>query len=209
MAVSMACRPDGMSHLAVGGGPRSGRVLETASPTGVRKSVPIFNERGSPNAPATLPATSDAVTSDRTGRPHDSVNELGTLGGANSVAYDVNNLAIVVGSADTRSADAAHAVLWQGGVVQDLGVPPGDMRSQALAIDDVQQIIGCSYTENGPSRGLLLQEGAMQDLGSLGGSTCGRGLNQAGQVVEESEVREDHRLYVALVPIGSCGKRTS
>ncbi len=200
MTVPTACRHDATSQLAAAPGPRSGHALETTASTGVPEAIPGHGERASPSTRATLPAAAAATTNDQTAGPRYSFGELGTLGGATSVAYDVNNLGIVVGCADTRSAGEAHAFLWQGGVMQDLGALPGDMRSEALAINDVQQITGCSYAAGGSSRGFFFQAGVMQDLGSLGGSTWGRGLNQVGQVVGEFEVREDHRLYVELVP---------
>src|ERR1700744_3515754 len=51
------------------------------------------------------------------------VTDLGTLGGAKSCAYAVNNVGQVVGESDTPTR-ATHAFQWQNGKMNDLGVYP-------------------------------------------------------------------------------------
>ncbi len=69
-------------------------------------------------------------------------------------------------------------------VVLDLGVLPGGVESSATHINNFGQVTGYSNnTVGGPSHAFLYSGGAMQDLGTLGGSSSfGLGINDAGQI---------------------------
>ncbi len=67
---------------------------------------------------------------------------LGTLGGAGCVAYDINEAGHVVGEAQTPSGDW-HAFIWKRGVMTDLG--PEGRNSCAFAIGDGGHIVGMVY----------------------------------------------------------------
>ena len=56
--------------------------------------------------------------------------DLGTLGGATSVALGINNLGQVVGGADLATG-FRHAFLWDDGVMTDLGTLGSDRRASA------------------------------------------------------------------------------
>lgn len=146
---------------------------------------------------------------------------LGTLGGNASVAGGVNNIGQVVGGAANRIADPfanafynyylyssplwwpvtteTHAFLWQAGVMRDLGTL-GGTDSIALAINQSGQVAGVSLlnTATNAETGLpashpfLWANGAMKDLGTLGG-TLGEPatLNDSGQVVGNSTLPGD------------------
>ena len=114
--------------------------------------------------------------------------DLGALpigAGAFSIAYSVNNSGQAVGYS-VAGFGIVHAVLWEGGTVQDLGGLEGDgSYSIARDVNDVGQIVGASVTTSGGAHGFLWQQGTMHDLGTLPGGFASQAtaINASGQVV--------------------------
>ncbi|MCX5671716.1 MAG: PEP-CTERM sorting domain-containing protein [Planctomycetota bacterium] len=111
------------------------------------------------------------------------VTDLGTLGGTQSDAYDVNNAGQVVGYL-LIPGGIQHAFLWQDGTMRDLGTLGGE-NSNAYAINDSGQVVGTADRS-----AFLWQEGVMTLLGELPEvpSATPRlvqatGINRYGQVV--------------------------
>jgi probable HAF family extracellular repeat protein len=109
-----------------------------------------------------------------------------------------------------------RAFLWQDGVMQDLGALGTGNDALAMAINEVGQVIGISYTSSTPNQlpspcsavtnGLLptvdpflWENGKMVDLGTLGG-TCGipAWINDRGQVVGYSYLAGDQVQHAFL-----------
>ncbi|MHB8067260.1 MAG: HAF repeat-containing protein [Desulfobaccales bacterium] len=113
--------------------------------------------------------------------------DLGAWGG-DSWAYGINSSGQVVGAAATTGAGGTsvkHGFLWTAaGGLQDLGTLGGD-NSSALAINDLNQIVGFANTAAGQQHAFLRPPGGnLQDLGTLGGDTSGaNSINSSGQVV--------------------------
>ena len=134
--------------------------------------------------------------------------DIGGLGGPNSfVTYggvtskSINSRGIVVGNADTSTADPYclvgpacllnHAFQWRNGVVTNLGALPGGSNSFAFGINSRGWVVGLS--ENGAAdpltgfpemNAVLWKDGEIINLGTLGGNASGaNAVNNRGQVV--------------------------
>ena len=68
------------------------------------------------------------------------MNDIGTLGGNDSVARSINDSGQIVGYSRTAE-DTIHAFLYDDGVMTDIGVLEGTY-SSALSINDAGQIVG-------------------------------------------------------------------
>jgi probable HAF family extracellular repeat protein len=156
---------------------------------------------------------------------------LGTLGGNESVAFGINNLGAAVGFALNTIPDSftwslfafgatqAHAFLWKGGAMQDLGTLGGP-DSIAFYINERGQVSGLSQTNSIPndSTGMptlhtfFWEEGKMVDVGSLGGTLVYvNDMNNRGEVVGQSYLAGDQtsRPYMwkhgVLTDLGTFG----
>jgi probable HAF family extracellular repeat protein len=137
---------------------------------------------------------------------------LPTLGGNNGAANYIDNHGGVAGMAENASKDPGcpvnqfKPVIWQNGKIQELPTHPGDPDGAAFAINDHGQVVGGSgdctafntislvYLQ--PLHALLWQDGKATDLGNLGGTGHGNGieavnLNNQGQVVGNSDLKGD------------------
>ena len=106
----------------------------------------------------------------------------GDAGAVDSTAYDISDADEIVGEIAGR-AFAARA-----GVLDDLGILPGDVRSRATAVNITGQVAGDSVAAAGTSRAFLWDLGRMRSLGTLPGDAASEALaiDGAGDVVGRS-----------------------
>ncbi|MGN6505522.1 MAG: hypothetical protein ACTHM6_08170, partial [Tepidisphaeraceae bacterium] len=96
--------------------------------------------------------------------------DLGTLGGAKSYAYAINDSGTVVGASAFDSGGSLHAFVYTGGQMTDLGTLGGGY-STATGINAAGQILGISDTAAGDLHAFVYSNGQMSDLGTLSNGT--------------------------------------
>ncbi len=118
-----------------------------------------------------------------------SLTDLGTLGGKESAATDINNIGQIVGYASTYT-DETHAFLYQQGRMTDMGTL-GGTDSRANSINDRGHVVGsANVAGSNKAHAFLYAEGKMTDLGTLEGQeSTALSINEAGQIVGTSGSR--------------------
>jgi probable HAF family extracellular repeat protein len=104
-----------------------------------------------------------------------------------TVARDINDAGVIVGSANMGGTDLGHAVLWSGGSVQDLGTLGTGLYSEAWGVNSLGQVVGWSYTNGGSGltgvHGFLWsQADGLVDLTPASDTGNALDINDAGQV---------------------------
>lgn len=137
--------------------------------------------------------------------------DLGTLGGTNSIAQDVNDSGQVVGGSQI-AGDNYHPFRWVSSTFTDLGTLGGQSNKRfhrAQAINSAGKVVGLSFTSGGDQHAFLWVSGAvdgaptnpeMKDLGTLGG-TFGQalGINDSDEVVGWStDAGENYYAFIWL-----------
>jgi probable HAF family extracellular repeat protein len=150
-----------------------------------------------------------------------SIVNLGTLGGTQSLAADINQPGQIVGVAANKIADPfsifgwatqTRAVRWQDGKLRDLGTLGGTDAATAM-INDRGQIAGFSYTSSDPTSNcfpfdipvplatgaFLWESGKMVNLGGFGGTcTFAGAINNRGEIIGQSNLPGDETTHTFL-----------
>jgi probable HAF family extracellular repeat protein len=105
-----------------------------------------------------------------------------SVGGSPYTANAINDTGQIIGAAAFPD-NLDDAYLWQNGEVRDLGVLPEDCASEAFAINSKGDVVGDSYSCNGPldfnRRVFLWKNGSLFDVNGLIAAKSGFYITQA------------------------------
>jgi len=114
--------------------------------------------------------------------------DIGTLGGRHSMAFDVNDKGQAVGYSEVDSSGNMHGFIYSDGLMKDVGSFGGYL-NEAQAINNLSQVVGFEYTENGIIP-YLYEDGIIFDINELVGDkgnflhlNYAGGINDSGQIV--------------------------
>jgi probable HAF family extracellular repeat protein len=127
-----------------------------------------------------LPPTTDGIQLSRL--------DLGTLGGDESAATDINEAGQIVGQSTTKVGETKPFLWSKASGILDLPCP--SVTCHAVDINNAGQVLIASQDEPGTAEKAYLwtPSSGLRDLGSLGGvSTHAYALNDLGQVAGSSE----------------------
>jgi probable HAF family extracellular repeat protein len=113
--------------------------------------------------------------------------DIGTLGGAHSYAYGVNDWNVIVGGSEATAGGPMRAFIYRDGVMSPLGATLGGPESFAFDVNGSEQAVGYAQLPGtGGYRAFLHANGSTIDLGSLGGRSTAYAINEGGVVVGSS-----------------------
>jgi probable HAF family extracellular repeat protein len=113
--------------------------------------------------------------------------DLGSLGGGDTQAFDVNDSGQAVGYSRTSSLQS-RAFLWAGGQMVNLGVVNADdFQSAAVDLNDLGDAVGTSTLKNGLARAALFRNGVAigltPELPPYEGTSFASAVNDDGHIV--------------------------
>ncbi len=151
-----------------------------------------------PDTPGTPTDGEDPGTPPNTDPPPSALplrTDLGTLGGASSYAYDVNDAGVAVGAAQT-AVGTFRAFRWSVSAgLQELVPVLGDVESRAVAVANDNTVLGISISETGTVRPVTWSAaGAVAELPITpiaGAALTPSDRNAQGTVVGDAVFAED------------------
>jgi probable HAF family extracellular repeat protein len=136
--------------------------------------------------------------------------DLGSLGGGDTQAFDLNDSAQVAGYSRTSSLQS-RAFLWNDGQMANLGVVNADdFRSAATALNGLGDAVGTSTLKNGLARAALWRNGSIisltPELPPYEGTSFASAINDHGHIV--GAIDDDGSLFYDGI-LWANGSRTA
>ena len=109
-------------------------------------------------------------------------------GGVDVEPIAVNNSGLIVGQADTTTSDF-QAAEWRNGTITTLGMLPGSLTSEALAVNSTGQAVGADVlTSDSDAHAVLFANGTVTDLNAPGtglpkADSVANAINDSGVIV--------------------------
>ncbi len=115
---------------------------------------------------------------------------IGTLGGSGSVALDINDAGQVVGQANTPGDAAAHAYIWQAGLIHELSSLNAGTNSSAEAINNHGEVVGWSETAGGLKNAMYWHNDQTVNVNTLlgGAASLAWDINDNGVMVGQGNI---------------------
>jgi probable HAF family extracellular repeat protein len=138
--------------------------------------------------------------------------DLGTFGGTYSAANAINQAGDVVGFAQATVGGTCRAFLWRHGRKINLGVVSGQSSSDAVSVNDRDQVVGgqCDNQDGSTPPGAWLWErGIMRDLNTLVAPsslhlTGASYIDDQGRIAATGVLPNGHVRAVLLEPRGKA-----
>ncbi|HEY8287136.1 MAG TPA: hypothetical protein VIJ28_22325 [Chloroflexota bacterium] len=114
--------------------------------------------------------------------------DLGTLGGTNSIVNSLTDGGMVVGQSNLAGDLTYHPFLWDGRALKDLGTF-GGKNGLANWVNEAGDVVGnADISGSKAHHAFLWRKGVLIDLGTVAGSPCstGYGINARDQVVGDA-----------------------
>ena len=134
-----------------------------------------------------LPAVSKQTQHAQTAPGPYTLTDLGSLGGGDTQAFDLNDSTQVVGYSRTGSLQS-RAFLWADGQMVNLGVVNADdFQSAAVDLNELGHAVGTSTLKNGLARAALWRNGSIigltPELPPYEGTSFASAINDHGHIV--------------------------
>lgn len=114
--------------------------------------------------------------------------DIGTLGGWGSRATGINELGQVIGQSITGAGEF-RGFIFSGGVMTDLGQPPGNFGiTSATGINNAGAVVGNYSNRMTPRAGFVWQDGQMRDLNDLVDPASGWTINDALDINDHGQI---------------------